>query len=78
MLVLTRKKEQSLILNDNIEVIVLEVQGDQVRLGIKAPRSISVYRKEVYEEISKANKEANDNTSANSNADLKSIFSKQL
>ncbi|MCX7841769.1 MAG: carbon storage regulator CsrA, partial [Clostridia bacterium] len=46
MLVLTRKKEQSIIINENIEVTILEVQGEQVRIGIKAPKSVSVYRKE--------------------------------
>lgn len=72
MLVLTRKKDQSIILNDNIEVFVLDIQGDQVRLGIKAPRDVSVHRKEVYLEICRENKEA----SNNSNIDLNNLFKK--
>ena len=47
MLALTRKKGESLILNNDIEITVLEVRGDQVKLGIAAPKSVSIYRKEV-------------------------------
>jgi len=55
MLVLTRKTGQKLIINDNIEVIILETRGDSVKIGIKAPRNVSIYREEIYEEIKKAN-----------------------
>ena len=55
MLALTRKKNESIIISDNIEVIVLSVQGDQVKLGISAPRTISVHRKEIYEQIQQEN-----------------------
>ena len=48
MLVLTRKKDQTIVINDNIEITVLDIQGDQVRIGINAPRSISIHRKEVF------------------------------
>ncbi|MBR1442573.1 MAG: carbon storage regulator CsrA [Firmicutes bacterium] len=58
MLALTRKKGDSVIIGDDIEIVVLGVQGEQVKLGIKAPRDISIYRKEVYEQIQKENKEA--------------------
>ena len=58
MLVLTRKKGQKLIINDNIEVIVLETKGDSVKIGINAPREISIFREEIYEEIKKANKQS--------------------
>lgn len=58
MLVLTRKKDESIIINDNIEVTIVEASGGQVKIGIDAPRSIDIYRKEVYEEIEAANKEA--------------------
>ena len=51
MLVLTRKVNQSIMIGDEIEVIVLEVRGEQVRLGIKAPRSVTVHRREIYEAI---------------------------
>jgi carbon storage regulator len=58
MLVLTRKKDQSIVINDNIEITVLDIQGDQVRIGINAPRSVSIHRKEVYMEIQQENKTA--------------------
>jgi carbon storage regulator len=51
MLVLTRKVGQSIVIGDEIEVVVLEVRGEQVRVGIRAPKSVSVHRKEVYEQI---------------------------
>ena len=58
MLALTRKKGESLVLNHDIEVTVLEMRGDQVKLGIKAPRQVPVYRKEVYLQIQKENEAA--------------------
>ncbi|MEI8377907.1 MAG: carbon storage regulator CsrA [bacterium] len=58
MLVLSRKTGQKLIINDNIEVIVIETRGEFVRLGIKAPRNVTIYREEIYEEIKKANQQA--------------------
>ena len=58
MLVLTRKKEQSIIINDDIEITVLDIQGDQVRIGINAPKNISIHRKEVFLEIQEENKRA--------------------
>ncbi len=61
MLVLSRKKNQGIMIGDNIEITIIEVQGDQVRIGINAPKSISVYRKELYEEIQQENKKAAEN-----------------
>ena len=58
MLALTRKKGESLVLNNDIEVTVLEIRGDQVKIGVKAPREVPVYRKEVYLQIQKENEEA--------------------
>lgn len=58
MLVLTRKKNQSLKLGDNIEIKVLEVNGDQVRIGISAPADVRVLRKELYVDIQKQNVQA--------------------
>lgn len=55
MLVLTRKVNQSIVIGDEIEVVVLEVRGEQVRIGVRAPKSISVHRKEVYEQIRQEN-----------------------
>lgn len=51
MLVLTRKPDQSIMVGNEIEITVLEVRGEQVRVGIRAPRNVSVHRKEVYEQI---------------------------
>ena len=56
MLNLTRKKGESIVLNNNIEITVLEVRGDQVKIGISAPRDVSIYRKEVYLQIQEENK----------------------
>jgi len=58
MLALTRKKGESIIIEDNIEIVVIAIQGDQVRLGIKAPRHITVNRKEIYDAIVASNKES--------------------
>lgn len=58
MLALSRKKNEALIINNNIEVTVLEIKGEQVKLGISAPKDVPVYRKEVYAQIQEANKEA--------------------
>ena len=58
MLVLTRKKGQKLIINDDIEVTILETRGDNVKIGIKAPKNVSIFREEIYEEIKKANKQS--------------------
>ena len=60
MLVLTRKVNQTLVIGDNVEVVVLEVRGEQVRLGIRAPRDVSVHRKEIYEQIAEENRGAAD------------------
>lgn len=62
MLALSRKKDEAIIINNNIEVTIIEVKGDQVKLGIKAPKSVPVYRKEVYTQIQEANKEASEET----------------
>lgn len=58
MLALSRKKGESLMINNNIEITVLEVKGDQVKIGISAPKEIPVYRKEVYMQIQEVNKAA--------------------
>lgn len=51
MLVLTRKLHQSIMIGDEIEVVVLEVRGEQVRIGIRAPKDVAVHRKEIYDQI---------------------------
>ncbi|MCD7836451.1 MAG: carbon storage regulator CsrA [Lachnospiraceae bacterium] len=58
MLALSRKKNEAIIINNNVEVTILEVKGDQVKIGITAPKEVPVYRKEVYLQIQEANKEA--------------------
>lgn len=58
MLALSRKKSEALIINNNIEITILEIKGEQVKLGISAPKEVPVYRKEVYIQIQDANKEA--------------------
>ena len=62
MLALSRKKNEALIINNNIEITILEIKGEQVKIGISAPREVSVYRKEVYLQIKKATEEAVDAT----------------
>lgn len=51
MLVLSRKKDESIIIGDDIEVVIVEIRGDKVRLGIEAPKNVPVHRNEVYEAI---------------------------
>lgn len=58
MLVLGRKKGESIIVDDNIEITVTAIEGDMVRLGINAPKHITIHRKEVYLEIQEENKQA--------------------
>ncbi len=58
MLALTRRKGEAIIINNNIELTILDIKGDQVKVGIAAPREVPVYRKEVYLQIENANKEA--------------------
>ena len=58
MLALTRKKGEALVINNNIEITVLEIRGDQVKIGISAPKDVPVYRKEVFLQIQKENQEA--------------------
>lgn len=51
MLALARKSNESIMLGNDIEITVLEIKGDQVKLGIKAPKSVPIYRKEIYLQI---------------------------
>lgn len=61
MLVLGRKKGESIVIDDNIEITVNSVEGETVKLGISAPRHITIHRKEVYLEIQEENKQATSN-----------------
>ena len=51
MLALTRKKGESIVINNNIEISVLEIRGDQIKIGVSAPKDVPIYRKEVYLQI---------------------------
>lgn len=62
MLALTRKKDESIIIGDDIEIKILEIIGDKVRIGIEAPRDVSIHRQEIYLQIQEENKEAAGNT----------------
>ena len=71
MLALSRKKNEALVIDNKIEVTILEIKGDQVKIGISAPKEIPVYRKEVYLQIQEANKQAMED---NNVAALKGLF----
>lgn len=71
MLVLTRKLNESVIIGDTIAVTVVAVEGDQVKLGITAPKQVSVHRQEVYEQIKRANVEAAQSSSMDISSVLK-------
>ena len=59
MLVLSRKKDEKIIIGDNITLMVIEIRGDKVRLGIDAPKDVSVHREEVYDAIRRERDDAN-------------------
>lgn len=58
MLVLTRRRGEAIVVGDDVKIVVLEVNGDQVRLGVEAPRAVTVHREEVYQEILAQNERA--------------------
>lgn len=62
MLALSRKVNESIMLGNDIEVTVLEIKGDQVKVGIKAPKNVSIFRKEIYVQIEEENKKAAEQT----------------
>ena len=59
MLVLSRKKGESIIINDNIVVVVVDIRGDKVRLGFDAPKDVPIHRKEVYDAIKRSEAASN-------------------
>ncbi len=73
MLTLSRKKNESLIVNNNIEVTILDIKGDQVKVGISAPKEVPIYRKEIYLQIQDSNQNA---TSVEGLEGLKVLFKK--
>lgn len=72
MLALSRKKNEALIINNNVEITILEIKGEQVKIGISAPKEVPVYRKEVYLQIQESNKAAMNAEDAVEN--LKNLF----
>jgi carbon storage regulator len=76
MLVLTRKAHQSIMIGDDIEVSVLSIIGDKVRIGIQAPRDIPVFREEIYLEIQQENVEARASARAEVDDALKKLSAK--
>ncbi|HHX12625.1 MAG TPA: carbon storage regulator CsrA [Clostridiales bacterium] len=62
MLALSRKTNESIMIGNDIEITILEVKGDQVKIGISAPKSVPIYRKELYIQIQESNKEAAETT----------------
>lgn len=71
MLALTRKKGESLVINNNVEVTILDIRGDQIKIGIMAPKDVPIYRKEVFLQIQEENKAA---LSSGSLEELQNIF----
>ncbi|MCM1178976.1 MAG: carbon storage regulator CsrA [Clostridium sp.] len=71
MLALSRKENESIMIGNDIEITILEVKGEQVKIGITAPKSVPIYREEVYAQIREANKEAAADTVQES---LKKLF----
>ena len=60
MLVLSRKKNESIVINDDITIVVVEIRGDKVRLGVEAPKEVPVHRREVYDAIKRSAAEQSD------------------
>ena len=67
MLVLSRKKNESIVINDDITIVVVEIRGDKVRLGVEAPKEVPVHRNEVYEAI-RRNQQSGGNTNHEADA----------
>ena len=68
MLVLSRKKDEKIVIGDNITIMVIEIRGDKVRLGIDAPREVTVHRQEVYEAIQREQDEQQKGISVDADA----------
>lgn len=73
MLALARKVNETIVINDNVEVTILEIKGDQVKIGISAPKSVPIYRKEIYLQIQESNREA---ANIDGISEVKKIFNK--
>ena len=73
MLALSRKPGESVVIGNNIEITILEVKGEQIKVGIKAPKDIAIYRKELFEQIQDSNREASE-TSVQVMKNINKIF----
>ncbi|MEM6366318.1 MAG: carbon storage regulator CsrA [Planctomycetota bacterium] len=62
MLVLSRKKNESIVIDNDIRIVVVEIRGDKVRLGVEAPREVPVHRREVYDAIQRSNEAGQSST----------------
>ncbi|MBE5835019.1 MAG: carbon storage regulator CsrA [Butyrivibrio sp.] len=74
MLALSRKKNEAIIVNNDIEITVLDIRGDQVKIGIAAPKEVPIYRKEVYLQIQQENKESQEATDVAGVDELKKLL----
>ena len=77
MLALSRKQNESIIIGDDIEITILDVRNDQVKIGISAPKEVGIYRKEIYVQIQNENKKAVENVAADDLNALKDLFQSQ-
>jgi carbon storage regulator len=76
MLVLTRKKNQSIIIGNNIEIKILKMTKNAIEIGINAPKNLSIYREEVFKEIQKKNIEASRSLTVNDINSIKNVIKK--
>jgi len=67
MLVLSRKKNESIVINNDITIVVVEIRGDKVRLGVEAPKEIPVHRREVYDAIKRSEEQNSENDNPDTN-----------
>lgn len=67
MLVLSRKKNESIVINNDITIVVVEIRGDKVRLGVEAPKEIPVHRREVYDAIKRSEQQNSENDNPDTN-----------
>ena len=74
MLALSRKKNEAIIVNNDIEITVLDIRGDQVKIGIAAPKEVPIYRKEVYLQIQQENKDSQEATDVAGVDELKKLL----
>ncbi|MBI41330.1 MAG: carbon storage regulator [Leptospiraceae bacterium] len=77
MLVLARKINESIMIGDDIEIVVVDIKGDQVKLGIRAPKNVSIHRTEIYQEIQDQNREAAQSVSPDKLRDLQKLLGKE-